>query len=76
MNEGKQHLPGLVVDSDNLPYFNRDSDEAFVNDNWDDNQWHNNSVVAFRDYSITTSTSLPACAQFPIVWNQAAGRFG
>jgi hypothetical protein len=49
--DGKRRRTGLVVDSDNLPYFNRDSDEAYVNDNWDDNPWNDNSVVAFRDCS-------------------------
>lgn len=69
-------ITGLVVDSDNVPNFKRDSDEAYVNDNWADNRWNDNSVVGFRDCSIKISTSLPACVQFQITWNQAAGRFG
>ena len=40
---------GLVVDSDSLPYFGRDSDGAFVLDGWDGLQWHDDSVVAFRE---------------------------
>lgn len=45
-------ITGLVVDSDNVPNFEHDSDEAFVNDNWADNRWNDNSVVRFRDCSI------------------------
>ena len=39
---------GLVVDSESVPYFYRDADEAFVNANWDDYQWCDFSVAAFR----------------------------
>jgi len=42
---------GLVVDSDNLPNFNRNDREVYVNDNWDDNQWYNTTMVSFRDCS-------------------------
>jgi len=38
-----------VVDSDNLPVFNRDSDEAYVNDNWRDNRWNDSAALSFRD---------------------------
>ena len=69
-------ITGLVVDSDNVPNFKRDSDEAYVNDNWADNRWNDNSVVVFRDCSITISTSLPACVRFHYRWNQAAGKSG
>ncbi|MDR0591131.1 MAG: hypothetical protein LBG75_01015 [Candidatus Nomurabacteria bacterium] len=41
--------PGVVVNDDNVLNFKRDSDEAYVNDNWSDNQWNDNSTVAFRD---------------------------
>lgn len=44
-------ITGLVVDSDNVPNFGHDSDEVFVNDNWADNRWNDNAVVAFRDCS-------------------------
>ena len=33
-------ITGLVVDSDNVPNFKRDSDEAYVNDNRADNRWN------------------------------------
>ncbi len=56
-------ITGLVVDSDNVPNFERDSDEAYVNDNWADNRWNDNSVVRFRDCSIAILTSLPACVR-------------
>lgn len=49
--EGSLRITGLVVDDGNVLYLNRDAHEAFVNDNWDDNRWHNNSVVVFRDCS-------------------------
>jgi len=39
----------LVVDSDNLPYFNRNGRKAWVNNNWADNRWNNYSFVVFRD---------------------------
>lgn len=57
----KSAITGLVVDSDNVPHFEHDSDEAFVNDNWSNNRWNDNSVVRFRDCSIKISTILPAC---------------
>jgi hypothetical protein len=69
-------ITGLVVDSDNVPNFERDSDEAYVNDNWADNRWNDNSVVRFRDCSIKISASLPACDRFQIIWSRAAGRPG
>lgn len=31
--------PGLVVDSDSLPYFDRSDREVYVGDVWDGNQW-------------------------------------
>lgn len=45
--DGQERTFRLVVDSDNVLYFNHDSDEAFVNDNWDDNAWNDNSLVGF-----------------------------
>ena len=48
---GQVAYTGLVVGSDNAPGFNRDDDEAYANDYWDDNKWNDNSVVAFRDCS-------------------------
>ena len=54
---------GLVVDSGHVSLFRRDSVEACVNDSWADNRWNDNSVVVFRDCSITISTSLPACVR-------------
>ena len=59
-------ITGLVVDSDNVPNFEHDSDETYVNDNWADNRWNDNSVVAFRDCSIEISANLPACVRFLI----------
>jgi hypothetical protein len=44
-------ITGLVVDSDNLPNFNRNDRKVYVNDNWDDNQWYDTAMVAFRDCS-------------------------
>lgn len=40
---------GLVIDSGLLPYFSRDSGEAFVSVLWDDRRWHGYSVVAFME---------------------------
>ncbi|MDR0591130.1 MAG: hypothetical protein LBG75_01010 [Candidatus Nomurabacteria bacterium] len=40
--------PGVVVGDDNVLSFERDSVEAYVNDNWSVNQWHDYSTVAFR----------------------------
>ncbi len=40
---------GLVVDSDGVPFFVRDSDEAYVDDYWADNHWNDYSVVRFRE---------------------------
>lgn len=59
-------ITGLVVDSDNVPNFERDSDEAYVGDDWADYTWHDDSVVAFRDCSIEISANLPACVRFLI----------
>jgi hypothetical protein len=42
-------ITGLVVDSDNVPNFEHDSGEAFVNDNRADNRWNDNTGVVFRD---------------------------
>lgn len=60
-------ITGLVVDSDNVPNFERDSDEAYVNDNWADNRWNDNSVVRFRDCSIQILASLLACDRSLII---------
>lgn len=66
----KSAVTGLVVDSDNVPNFEHDSDEAFVNDNWSDNRWNDNSVVRFRTARLAKqreiSTNLPACVRFQI----------
>ncbi len=40
--------PGLVVDSECVPYFGRGADEAFVDAFWDGHQWRGSSVAAFR----------------------------
>ncbi len=56
-------ITGLIVGSGYVPDFGRDSDEAYVNDNWTDNRWNDNSVVAFRDCSIEILATLPACAR-------------
>ena len=60
-------ITGLVVDSDNVPNFERDSDEAYVNDNWSDNRWNDYSVVRFRDCSIEILANLPACVRSLII---------
>ncbi len=40
---------GLVVDSDYVPRFARDSVEAYVRDDWADFRWLGHSVVRFRE---------------------------
>lgn len=47
----KSAFTGFVVDSDNLLICNFDDSEAYINDNWDDNRWHNYAFVTFRDCS-------------------------
>jgi hypothetical protein len=41
----------LVVDSENVPNFNRNERKFYVNSNWADNRWNNTAMVAFRDCS-------------------------
>ncbi len=41
----------LVVDSDNVPNFNRNERKFNVNYNWADNTWYNTAMVRSRDYS-------------------------
>jgi hypothetical protein len=40
---------GLVVVSYRLPYFYRDDRKVYVYDYWDDNQWYDTAMVAFRE---------------------------
>lgn len=40
---------GLVVDSDSVPFFGHDSDEAFVFGSWSGRRWYVSSVVRFRE---------------------------
>jgi hypothetical protein len=67
---------GSVVGSDLVPGFGRDSDDAFVNDNWADNRYHQASVACFRDCSRQTSSNLPTSAQLLVSLSRVAGRFG
>ena len=60
MSAGAMENPRIPAD------FEHDSDETYVNDNWADNRWNDNSVVAFRDCSIEISANLPACVRFLI----------
>lgn len=53
-------LAGLVVDSDNLPNFNRNDRKLNVNHNWADNQWNNTAMVRFRDYSLMRGSYGPS----------------
>lgn len=41
--------PGLVVDSDYLPFFYRSGRELYVHHGWADRQWHYAAVVRFRE---------------------------
>ncbi len=41
--------PGLVVDSDYLPRFDRNGRECYVDDHWDDSTWCKAALVAFRE---------------------------
>ena len=54
---------GLVVGSDDVPFFARDSGGAFVGGSWSDCGWDGRSVVRFRDCSIQILTSLLACVR-------------
>ena len=54
---GKGRLPyklsGLRIDTDNLPWFNRNEQNFNANYNWQNNRFHNTSLVGFRDCSTT-----------------------
>jgi hypothetical protein len=40
---------GLVVDSGDLPLFDRLGRGVYVRDDWDDDRWYGTALVAFRE---------------------------